>query len=81
MSSELYKYIETSIDKKKNLLEAKVIDFPNEINLNDNKNFKVNYNNHWRINDKSNTDQLKTVTGICFILGILTMVGLYSNLV
>ncbi len=79
MSSELYKYIETSIDKRENLLKAKVLEFPNEINLNNTKILKNN-NNHWRIDDKSNIDQLKTVTGICFILGILTIAGLYSNL-
>ena len=30
---------------------------------------------------KSNKDQLKAVTGICFMLGVLTIIGLYSNLI
>ena len=30
MSLEVHKYIETSLEKKENLLNAKVINFPNE---------------------------------------------------
>ena len=30
MSSELHKYIETAIERKKNLFNADVISFPNE---------------------------------------------------
>ncbi len=80
MSSEIYKYIEKRIDKKENLLRAKIINFPNETEINEIKNLDINNSNHWRINDKSNIDQLKTVIGICFIISILTIVGLYSNL-
>ena len=80
MSSEIYKYIENRIDKKENLLRAKIINFPNETEINEIKNLDINNSNHWRINDKSNIDQLKTVIGICFIISILTIVRLYSNL-
>ena len=80
MSSKLHKYIETAIDKKQNLLNAKIINFPNEKNINDSVNLKLKKNNHWSIKDDSNIDQLKAVTGICFMIGILTIVGLYSNL-
>ena len=34
----------------------------------------------WKIGDRSNIDQLKAVTGICFMLGALILMGLYSNL-
>ena len=80
MSSELYKYIETTIKKKENLFKAEVINFPNEMDLNDTKNLKIDIGNHWRLDDEGNIDQLKTVIGICFVIGILTIVGLYSNL-
>ena len=30
MSSELHKYIETAIDKKQKILNAEVLNFPNE---------------------------------------------------
>ena len=80
MRSELHKYIEKAIDKKENLLKAKILKFPNEKNQNYTTNFKGNKNDHWKISDKSNTDQLKAITGFCFTVGILTIVGLYSNL-
>ena len=80
MSSELHKYIEKAIDKKENLLNAKILKFPNEKNQNYTTNFKGNKTDHWKISDKSNTDQLKAITGFCFTVGILTIVGLYSNL-
>ena len=79
MSSEIHKYIETAIDRKKNLLNAEIIDFPNDYEKNNQKNLVLNSNTFWKITDKSNNDQLKAVTGICFILAILTIAGLYSN--
>ena len=80
MSSEVHKYIETAIDKKQNLLNAKIVNFPNEKKINNSVILELNKHNHWSIKDESNTDQLKAVTGICFMIGILTIVGLYSNL-
>jgi len=80
MSSELHKYIETAIDKKENLLNAKILNFPNDKGLNDSVSLEVNKNNHWSIKDENNIDQLKAVTGICFMIGTLTILGLYSNL-
>tara|TARA_B100001121_G_C18486531_1_gene525165 strand:+ start:524 stop:769 length:246 start_codon:yes stop_codon:yes gene_type:complete len=80
MSSEIHEYIETAIDNKKNLLNAEIIDFPNDYEKNNKKNLILNSNTFWKITDKSNNDQLKAVTGICFILAILTIAGLYSNL-
>ncbi len=80
MSSEIHKYIETAIDRKKNLLNAEIIDFPNDYKKNNKKDLVLDSDTFWKITDKSNNDQLKTVTGICFILAILTIAGLYSNL-
>ena len=79
MSSEIHKYIETAIDSKKNLLNAEIIDFPNDYKKNNKTNLVLNSNTFWKITDKSNNDQLKAVTGICFLLAILTIAGLYSN--
>ncbi len=81
MSSELHKYIETSIEKKANLLNATVINFPKDKNENNIKNISDNSNDFWKINDKSNDDQFKAVMGICFMLGVLIVSGLYSNLI
>ena len=80
MSSELHKYIEKAIDKKENLLNAKIINFPNEKDLNNTIDLKIKKFDHWKISDDSNIDQYKAVTGICFMIGILTILGLYSNL-
>tara|TARA_B100000989_G_scaffold218041_1_gene166168 strand:+ start:1772 stop:2017 length:246 start_codon:yes stop_codon:yes gene_type:complete len=79
MSSEIHKYIETTIDSKRNLLNAEIINFPNDYEKDNKKNLVLNSNSFWKITDKSNNDQLKAVTGICFILAILTITGLYSN--
>ena len=89
MSSEVHKYIETALDKKQSLFHAEVIDFPNDnyianptINTLD---LKASNDTAWKLYDKSNInedgDQLKAVTGICFMLGALIIMGLYSNLV
>ena len=81
MSSEIHKYIETAIDSKKNLLNAEIIDFPNDYEKNNKRNLVLNSNTFWKITDKSNNDQLKAITGICFVLAILTITGLYSNFI
>ena len=81
MSSEIHKYIETSIEKKTSLLNAEVIKFPNDKKENDIKNLEDNSNDFWKIDDKSNDDQFKAVIGICFMFGTLLVIGLYSNLI
>ena len=80
MSSEVHKYIETSIRKKESLLNAKVINFPNDQKVNELKNLENIQKNFWKINDKSNEDQLRAVTGICFMFGTLILMGLYSSI-
>jgi len=80
MSSEVHKHIEQRLVKSKTLLNAKVLDFPKNKNLNRSSNSKIINDNLWNINDKSNDDQLKAVVGVCFIFGALVLMGLYSNL-
>ena len=79
MSSEVQNYIKKSSEKKQNLFNAEVISFPNDKRLNISKDFKLNTLNYWKISDKSNEDQLKAITGICFMFGTLILMGLYSN--
>ena len=81
MSSEIHKYIETSLEKKQNLFNSSVINFPSDKKLNKNDIFNIDTGNFWNIGDETNKDQLKAVTGICFMLGVLTIIGLYSNLI
>ncbi len=80
MSSEIHKHIEEALDKKENLFNARVINFPNEVKIDNSNNSKSKDNNFWRISDKSNSDQLKAVIGICFMFGTLIMMALYSTL-
>ena len=81
MSSELHKYIETAIEKKNNLFDAEVLDFPPiDKKINISKKLKSKSKNYWEINDSSNKDQLKAVTGICFMIGVLFVLGLFANI-
>ena len=80
MSSELHKYIESAIEKKKNLFNAEVLDFPKDKKNNISKSFNINNKKNWNIKDSSNSDQLKTITGICLMFGFLLILGIFANL-
>ena len=80
MSLEVHKHIEERLVKSKTLLNAKVLNFPKDKNLNKSTNSKEINNSLWNINDKSNDDQLKAIVGVCFMFGALILMGLYSNL-
>ena len=79
MSSELHKHIENAIDKKKNLFNAEVLDFPKDKKQNTSKKFESNKNSYWNIKDNSNSDQQKAITGICLIFGFLLVIGFIAN--
>tara|TARA_Y100000389_G_scaffold136683_1_gene134222 strand:- start:213 stop:458 length:246 start_codon:yes stop_codon:yes gene_type:complete len=81
MSSEVHKYIEEALERKENLFNAKVIDFPNDIKAEVKTNLKTKDQKFWKISDKSNDDQQRAIIGICFMFGSLIIMGLYSNLV
>ncbi len=81
MSSELKKYNETSLEKNQNLFNVEVINFPKNKNNSEITNLKTKTQNFWKINDKSNDDQLKAVIGVCFMISVLIIMGLYSNLI
>ena len=80
MSSEVHKHIEKRLIKNNTLLNAKVLNFPKDKNLNRLTTSKEIDNSLWNINDKSNDDQLKAIVGVCFLFGALILMGLYSNL-
>ena len=80
MSSEVHKYIEAALEKNQNLFDAKVINFPKDQKLQRVKALETDVNSFWKINDKSNNDQLKAVIGLCFMFGTLIIIGLYSSL-
>ena len=80
MSSELHKHIENAIDKKKNLFNAEVLNFPKDKKINISNNIKLDKEGYWKINDNSNSDQLKAITGICLMFGFLLILGIVANL-
>ena len=79
MSQEVYKYIETALEKKETLFQAEVINL-NQIKKKSSKEFELPNLSFWKLKDKSNNDQLRAVTGICFMFVSLVLMGLYSNL-
>ena len=81
MSSELKKYNETSLEKNQNLFNVEVINFPKNKNNSEITNLNTKTQNFWKISDKSNDDQLKAVIGVCFMISVLMIMGLYSNLI
>ena len=80
MSSEIHKHIEKTLDQKESLFNARVINFPNEVKIDNSNDSKSKDNNFWKINDESNSDQLKAVIGVCFMFGTLIIMALYSTL-
>jgi hypothetical protein len=80
MSSEIHKNIENAPNKQDVLFNAEVINLTKEKNFNKSELNKIDNQNFWELNDGSNDDQLKTVIGICLMLGSLFLMGLYSNL-
>ena len=57
------------LKKKEDLFNAEVLDFPKDKKIKLSKNFKLKKNSHWDINDSSNSDQQKAITGICLMFG------------
>ena len=80
MSSEIHKNIENALNKQDVLFNAEVINLTKEKNFNKSELNKIDNQNIWELNDGSNDDQLKTVIGICLMLGSLFLMGLYSTL-
>ena len=85
MSSEVHKYIEENSEKNQNLFSSEIINFSSEKKINSSKDLVVDNSETWQLYDKTNEkedgDQLKAVIGICFIIGVLIITGLYSNLI
>ena len=84
MSLEVHKYIDVALEEKKKLYNAEVINFPKDKNFNKSENISLKDYNFWKLYDKFNAkeddDQLKAVTGICFMFMTLLLMGLYSTL-
>ena len=80
MSSEVHEHTEKSLKKNQTLFDAELLSFQDEVKVKNIKTSKIKIDNFWTISDKSNDDQLQAVIGICFMLGSLFLMGLYSYL-
>ena len=82
MSIKLRKNINKFPDET--FYDAKIIDFPKDKIPENGNLFETKKNYIWKLYDKNNVneddDQLRAVTGICFMFAILIILGLYSNL-
>ena len=87
MSSEIRKYKDKDkvLEEKENIFIADIISFPEDKKKSISKDTKINNHKTWKLYDKSNEkddrDQFKAVTGICFMIIALFMMGLYSSLI
>ena len=64
--------------------DAEVLNFPKDTSPENRNILEMEKNYIWTLYDKNNAneddDQLRAVTGICFMFAILFILGLYSNL-
>ena len=82
MSTKLRENIKKFTDET--FYDAEIIDFPKDKIPENGNLFETEKNYIWKLYDKNNVneddDQLRAVTGICFMFAILLVLGLYSNL-
>ena len=84
MSSEVRQYIIEDASKKSEIFSAQLLKLPIKKEIFKSKITNLDKSSYWKLYDKTNIhedgDQLKAVTGICLVLGIFSVIGLYSSL-
>ena len=84
MSSEVRQYIIEDASKKSEIFSAQLLKLPIKKKIFKSKITNLDKCAYWKLYDKTNIhedgDQLKTVTGICLVLGVFSFIGLYSSL-
>ena len=84
MSSEIRQYIIEDASKKSEIFSAQLLKLPIKKKILRSKTTNLDKFTYWKLYDKTNIhedgDQLKTVTGICLVLGVFSFIGLYSSL-
>ena len=83
MSSEIRQYIIEDTSKNSEIFSAQLLKFPlKKKNLNS-KTPNLDECGYWKLYDKrdihEDRDQLKAVTGICLIVSVFSLIGLYSS--
>ena len=84
MSSEVHQYIVEDASKKSEIFSAQLLKLPIKKKNLTSKTSHLDKCAYWKLYDKTNIhedgDQLKAVTGICLVLGVFSVIGLYSSL-
>ena len=84
MSSEVRQYIIEDASKKSEIFSAQLLKLPIKKKILKSKTTHLDKCVYWKLYDKTNIhedgDQLKAVTGICLVLGVFSVIGLYSSL-
>ena len=82
MSSEVRQFIIEDASKNSEIFSAQLLNFPVKKKLNS-KNYNLKECEYWKLYDKTSihedADQLKAVTGICLIVSVFSLIGLYSS--
>ena len=83
MSSEVRQYIIEDASKKSEIFSAQLLKLPIKKKILKSKTTNVNKCAYWKLYDKTSIhedgDQLKAVTGICLVLSVFSLIGLYSS--
>ena len=84
MSSEIRQYIIEDASKKSEIFSAQLLKLNIKKKILKSKTTNLDKSAYWKLYDKTNMhedgDQLKAVTGICLVLGVFSVIGLYSSL-
>ena len=84
MSSEVRQYIIEDASKKSEIFSAQLLKLPIKKKNLTSKTSHLDKCAYWKLYDKTNIhedgDQLKAVKGICLVLGVFSLIGLYSSL-
>ena len=82
MSSEVRQLIIEDASKDSEIFSAQLLNFPVKKKLNS-KTYNLKECEYWKLYDKTSihedADQLKAVTGICLIVSVFSLIGLYSS--
>ena len=83
MSSEVRQYIIEDASKKSEIFSAQLLKLPIKKKILKSKNANLDECAYWKLYDKTNIhedgDQLKAVTGICLVISLFSLIGLYSS--
>ena len=84
MSSEVRQYIIEDASKKSEIFSAQLLKLPIKKKILKSKTTNLDKCAYWKLYDKTNIhedgDQLKAVTGICLVLSVFSLIGIFSSL-